>query len=270
MKATIDISNIVAQLEAVRSAVHPHEFSGFGFVEPGTDANGETNFMISKWFLLDVGSAVLTTISIPDQIRLKDHPDIKFMRCWIHAHPVGNGNPGPHCWSGTDENAIATSPMGTVPALMDWMISIVRTPGGWVGRFDNPGKNTYHLEVVPSFRNDILTARDLVRAYNGQRYERAEAFGLLEPVDAISAEDYVQQSFLGSAEDTAEFYEDMTQFGDPDDNYWAKEKERIHGRQSHTKVSRLVRSEQPERKDYREWWAGFLDDDGASKDGSNS
>ena len=149
MKAIIDISEIAAELEAVRTAVYPHEFSGFGVVEPGDTINGEPSFKVSEWFLLDVGSSVLTTISIEDQLRLSAHPDIKFMRCWIHAHPVGNGVPGPRNWSGTDNRAIAWSPMGTVPELMDWMIAIVRTPNGWVGRFDQPEKEiTHHLSYL--------------------------------------------------------------------------------------------------------------------------
>lgn len=154
MDANIDISPIAAELEATVTAVHPLEFSGFGFVEPGGDV-GKTNFKVYDWILFNIGSTTLTTIPIKDQIRLKYHPDRKFMRVWIHRHPLGNGIPGPQCWSSTDENAIAKSPMGTVPELMPWMLSVVRTPKGWVGRFDIPGKQTHHLEVVPSMHNHI-------------------------------------------------------------------------------------------------------------------
>lgn len=270
MQAIIDISAIAAELEAVRTAVHPHEFSGFGIVEPGTDKNGETSFKISEWFLLDVGSSVLTTISIQDQLRLKEHPDRKFMRAWIHAHPVGNGTPGGHCWSGTDNNAIAKSPMGTVPELMDWMISVVRTPGGWVGRFDVPGQETHHLEVEPSFRSTICAAKDLVEAYNRERYEFdqdfdreiAPLFGFLRPIDQ---EGMVQQSFVQTEID---FNEKMAQFGspDPDDNYWLQNSRRLHG--THREVPGTVRSERAEGEDYREWWSGFLDDVDTGEDGS--
>lgn len=270
MEAIIDISEIAAELEAVRTAVHPHEFSGFGIVEPGLDSNGKTSFVIKKWFLLDVGSSVLTTISIQDQLRLKEYPDIKFMRCWIHAHPVGDGVPGPHCWSGTDDNAIENSPMGTVPELMDWMIAIVRTPGGWVGRFDLPGKETHHLNVAPSFRSIIFAAKDLVQAYNEQRYadvterEAPPLFGFLRPIEEGIM---VQQSFE-FVESEIDFNEKMAQFGhpDPDKNYWLKNKERLNA--THREVPGIIRPERVEGKDYGKWWSGFLDDVDTGEDGS--
>jgi hypothetical protein len=67
--------------------------------------------------------------------------------------------PGPHCWSGTDENTIRYTPLGGIPELVKWSISIVRTPGGWVGRLDDHiNDETVHMPVHPELPEDFIGA----------------------------------------------------------------------------------------------------------------
>lgn len=246
MDAIIDISPIAAELEATRTAVFPHEFSGFGIVEPGKTPDGKTSFMVSKWFLLDVGSSVLTTISIEDQLHLKDYPDVKFMRCWIHAHPIGNGIPGPHNWSATDNNAITKSPMGTVPALMPWMIAVVRTPQGWVGRFDVPGKQTDHLEVKPSFYGTVKAATYLRELYDKALGNTAKT--IFPPLSRIPRN--ARQETLG-----------FMQYYDDDDPYY-DDKEEFYdgGREFSNEEFGTIRPAKDKSKNSGGWWDRFLDD----------
>jgi hypothetical protein len=52
-----------------------------------------------------------------------------------------------------DENTARNEPLGTSPEFLDWSISMVRTPRGWVGRYDTYGVTgkTVHVEVTPSY-----------------------------------------------------------------------------------------------------------------------
>lgn len=138
----IDISPIYAYLAACVEASWSKEFSGYGYARKvGPD------WEVYDFRLMDIGSEVFTQFSIP--FEELQRPDAANMKVWIHRHPLGNGIPGPCNWSGTDNRSIAISPLGTSPKLMQWSISIVLTPGGWVGRIDNhlTGK-TKHLEVI--------------------------------------------------------------------------------------------------------------------------
>jgi hypothetical protein len=66
-------------------------------------------------------------------------------------HSLGNGIPGPQNWSARDELTIQTEPLGAPPEAVNWSVSIVLTPGGFVGRIDNYVKGiTQHLEVEPN------------------------------------------------------------------------------------------------------------------------
>lgn len=127
-------------------ALHTHqEFSGFGFVE-----REDKNFRIYDAVILDVGSSVFTQLDPEKFLPLFDRPDADKMKCWIHRHPCGSGVPGPHNWSGTDNDTIEKLPLGGLPELVKWSLSVVLTPGGWVGRVDNHlTKKTQHLEVAP-------------------------------------------------------------------------------------------------------------------------
>lgn len=66
---------------------------------------------------------------------------------------MGNGIPGQHNWSGTDESTIQLAPLGGVPEMVKWSVSMVLTLGGWVGRIDNHiSHKTQHLDVSPNIQ----------------------------------------------------------------------------------------------------------------------
>lgn len=125
------------------------EFSGFGFV----DVEGET-IKVYDVVILDIGSEVFTDIKVEKMLELMVRPDAKKMKLWFHRHPVGNGVPGPHNWSGTDNATIKEGPLGGLPDLVKWSCSAVLTPHGWVGRIDNHLKDTTaHIEVFPQSKD---------------------------------------------------------------------------------------------------------------------
>jgi hypothetical protein len=141
---------VFAKLEAARVAVGHREVSGLGFVHV-IKQEEETCFEVYDVVLLDVGSSVFTEIPAERILPLLDRPDAPHMKLWWHAHPLGNDQPGTHNWSSTDNRTATTTPLGGVPELVKWSISIVRTPQTWVGRFDRyqDGKtDTRHIPVV--------------------------------------------------------------------------------------------------------------------------
>lgn len=119
----------------------------------GTMKYEKGKFLVQEVFLCAGGSEVFTQIE-PEHIMevVKQGIDPSLIKLWWHRHPVGNGLPGPHCWSGTDQNTIVTAPLGSSPALVEWSVSIVRTPYGWVGRMDDYRKeHTLHCKVSQIF-----------------------------------------------------------------------------------------------------------------------
>lgn len=157
-------SELVIELDpalALRLTTYAHttglEFSGLGFC----DRHGNTIY-VYDFALLDVGSAVYTEIPPEKLLSLAQRPDVANMKVWIHRHPIGDGIPGPRNWSGTDENTIRKEPLGSVPELVGWSVSIVITPNGWVGRIDNyiNGK-TRHLRVLPDLKTYALELASL-------------------------------------------------------------------------------------------------------------
>jgi hypothetical protein len=109
--------------------------SGFGFVKV-VKQDGETIFEVYDTVLLDVGSSAFTEIPAERILPLLDRSDAPKMKLWWHVHPLGNNQPGAHNWSSTDNHTATTTPLGGVPELVKWSISMVRTPQTWVGRFD--------------------------------------------------------------------------------------------------------------------------------------
>lgn len=85
-------------------------------------------------------------------------------------HPLGNGNPGPHNWSGTDEKTCTEEPLGSPAALTNWAAAIVITPKGWVGRIDSfkNGHKTLHLPVFPNLQDYYSEIAALRPAFNYQ------------------------------------------------------------------------------------------------------
>lgn len=152
---------IMMELEAIGAQTRGQEFSGFGYGEMVGDV-----FRVDDYILLHVGSETLTDIDTRQIYELIQRPDEKRRRLWFHRHPVGNGVPGPHNWSGMDENTIQTNPLGGIPEMVKWSCSMVRTPLGWVGRADNHiTKQTRHVEVEPQAPVKILQqASDLLYA----------------------------------------------------------------------------------------------------------
>lgn len=122
-----------------------NEFSGFGFVN-----RVEGGFFIYDAVILNVGTYGYTQINPEELMPLLDRSDAGKLKCWLHRHPCGNGIPGPQNWSGRDEKTIQEEPMGGIPDLVKWSLSVVLTPDGWVGRVDNhQTKKTKHLAVAP-------------------------------------------------------------------------------------------------------------------------
>lgn len=141
------------------AAITRDEYSGFGFCE-----RKEGDIYVYDFVLLDVGDPGYTEIEPARVLPLLQREDRKNMKVWLHRHPLGSGIPGPHNWSGRDERTIRLEPLGSTPEAVNWSVSIVLTPGGFVGRIDNylNGK-TQHLEVEPNTRNLVEEVRELVR-----------------------------------------------------------------------------------------------------------
>jgi hypothetical protein len=137
---------VAITLETTTTQSRGHEFSGFGFAE----IQDGTTLYVYDVVILHVGSEVYTEINPEKIFELTKREDAANMRVWFHRHPMGNGVPGWHNWSGTDNATIKETPLGGIPELVGWSASIVRTLGGWVGRIDNhkTGK-TVHVEVHP-------------------------------------------------------------------------------------------------------------------------
>jgi hypothetical protein len=140
----------MARLMTVATLTSPQEFSGLGFCE----MEGDT-IRVYDYVLLDIGTSVFTEIPVSELLKLTQRPDYSKMKAWIHFHPLGNGVPGKHNWSGTDEATIQQTPLGGLPEMVKWSVSLVLTPGGWVGRIDNYlTHKTLHLEVFPSLKSE--------------------------------------------------------------------------------------------------------------------
>lgn len=148
MKVVIP-DNILLHLESWIASAHGREVSGVGIMDIDQEKG---TFSIQKVWLLAAGSSAYTEIPgatmaklvsegiTPDQIKL-----------WWHRHPVGNGSPGPHNWSSTDDHTAMREPFGISPDMVGWMVSIVRTPLGWVARYDNHKRMyTVHMPVTTS------------------------------------------------------------------------------------------------------------------------
>jgi len=147
MKIVIE-TEIYAELMTFAHAAGSQEFSGVGWVKIEKDIA-----RIYDVRVLAAGNGAFTEIKPERLLAARGLHDVDDMRVWFHRHPMGDGVPGGHNWSGTDDDTIKNSPLGGIPQLMGWSISIVLTPNGWVGRIDNyhTGK-TKHLWVEPGYQ----------------------------------------------------------------------------------------------------------------------
>lgn len=128
------------------------EFSGLGFIKE--EKGGLCIYDIK---ILHVGSEGYTEIDPKKILPLTEREDRQNMRVWFHRHPIGDGIPGAHNWSGLDETTIQQTPLGGIPEIIGWSVSIVRTPLGWVGRLDDHTKRTtVHVPVYPLLPHNYI------------------------------------------------------------------------------------------------------------------
>lgn|GEM_PF-1919900 len=150
-------TEVLLKLESWCTTAGNKEVSGLGTVR-----YEQGNIVVEAVWLLDAGTEGLTDIP-PERIAALNAQgvDITKLKLWWHRHPVGNGLPGPHNWSGIDEGTIVNTPLGSSPELVKWSVSIVRTPYGWVGRVDHYTKErTVHCEVQQPF---TATEHEVIR-----------------------------------------------------------------------------------------------------------
>lgn len=138
-------SKIALRLETAVTETRGLEFSGLGFIK-----QEKGGLCIYDAVVLNVGSEGYTEIDPKKIMPLLDREDAKNIKCWFHRHPIGNGIPGKNNWSAMDEATIQEAPLGGIPQIVGWSVSIVRTPRGWVGRVDNHiERTTVHVPVYP-------------------------------------------------------------------------------------------------------------------------
>jgi hypothetical protein len=207
MKIVVDVA-VMLRLMTI-DGLYPREFSGFGFCEK----EGDT-IRIYDFVLLDVGSEVFTEIPTEKIIGLMGRPDVGKMKVWVHAHPLGDGNPGQHNWSGTDENTIQHTPLGGIPELVKWSVSMVLTPRGWVGRIDNyVSQKTLHLPVEPQ----AAEAYDMLgQVLSTKRVEvRPDPFVIFSPRSMTSLDDFddIEDRWNEEDEELDMAYEAMDECG---------------------------------------------------------
>ncbi len=145
---------VSAKLSLMEDASRGNEFSGFGF----GDRSG-CEFVIYDVVLMDIGTYAYTEFAPEKILKLMDRSDHDKMKVFFHRHPLGNGIPGSHNWSGIDERTIIETPLGGIPELIEWSVSIVKTPKGWVGRIDNYlSKKTIHMPVKFDGMQEVYAA----------------------------------------------------------------------------------------------------------------
>jgi hypothetical protein len=178
------------------------EFSGLGLIEK------EGNLLhVVDVDLLGVGNGVYTEFGFDRQRQLPLDPRRKL---WFHRHPVGNGVPGPHNWSGRDNQTAEREPLGGIPQLVQWSCSIVLTPKGWVGRIDFylPTLRTFHCSVEPN-----LPSEEVINEASAMINEDLRMYvdDLLREFDAQQHRTYVHQQYSDRDFDVFDYEE-------PEDN----------------------------------------------------
>jgi len=161
---------LLIHLETWISSAGGREVSGVATMNVNAEAK---TFTMSKCWLMAAGSVAYTEIPaerMQNLIKEGVRPDQ--IKVWWHRHPVGNGIPGGHNWSGRDNQTIRDEPFGIEPEMVGWLLSIVRTPRGWVARYDNHlRKETTHMPVTTRISPKAHEA-----AYKLiERHEQAEA-----------------------------------------------------------------------------------------------
>jgi len=173
---------VAAKLFMMDQASKGNEYSGFGFVDIV-----KGNLMVYDVVLMDLGTYGWTEFSPKKILALMDRLDNNKMKLWFHRHPVGNGIPGDHNWSGTDTNTARNEPLGSLPELVKWSASIVKTPLGWVGRIDNCIlKKTIHVDVVFAELQDVQKDIEEINKEKAAALKKANAALVPAPVIKIA------------------------------------------------------------------------------------
>ena len=145
--------SLLIHLETWISSAGGREVSGVATMN--ADAEAKT-FTMTKCWLMAAGSVAYTEIPgerMANLIKEGVRPDQ--IKVWWHRHPVGNGVPGGHNWSGRDNQTIRDEPFGIEPEMVGWLLSIVRTPRGWVARYDSHlRKETTHMKVTTKISSE--------------------------------------------------------------------------------------------------------------------
>jgi hypothetical protein len=143
------------------SVVTNLEFSGLADV-----LRKDGDLFVFNHHVLDVGTFGFTDFTPEMMLTL---PRSENRRCWLHRHPIT-------CWSGTDVHTMTRTPCGGLPELIQWAVSIVWTPKGWLGRLDTfvPQPRHFDLEVVSQFDQQDLYARAVVFARENNLSEEAD------------------------------------------------------------------------------------------------
>jgi len=175
-------------LEALIGQLGEQEFSGVGFCEI---IDGD--FYCYEILLLDVGTKGYTEISSELLMEtLENRQDKNNARLWFHRHPIEG-------WSTTDLNTIMTGPLGGIPEIVKWSVSIVRTPSKWIGRVDNHlAKSHVVVEVEPNINPKLMAHTDeLLTEYKHFTEKAMRADEMAYMVD-IPRRPYYQSSFVSS------------------------------------------------------------------------
>lgn len=184
MKITVAPA-VMADLETITAATRGLEFSGMGYVERRGNELHVYDFALGH-----VGSEGFTRLSTEFMLAQLERPDRSKMKAWIHRHPVGDGIPGPHCWSSVDEATIALAPLGGIPEMVGWSISLVRTPHGWVGRLDrHTTGETMHLEVEPNGYDLIQQVRRMKPEASPGTWQHIRKLWCDDPGDDLDTDD---------------------------------------------------------------------------------
>lgn len=151
---------VALKLETAKAQSKGLEVSGLGFI-----VRHESGLYVYDVEIFDIGSFAYTEFAAEKILPLLERTDARNLKLWWHIHPMGNGIPGPHNWSGTDEFTATKEPLGSIPELVGWSAAIVRTPNGWVGRIDNHKTHkTAHVPVIGQ-AEDVLAIMTKLHAW---------------------------------------------------------------------------------------------------------
>ncbi len=204
------------------------EVSGFGWVR----IEGE-EFVVYDACLMDVGSQAYTEIKSQKMLPLMTRPDAGRLKLWWHVHPIGSGVPGSHNWSGTDENTARNEPLGSTPDWVMWALAIVRTPHGWVGRYDTfgPKGTTVHLEVTPNFAQGADQELAAIYAEKGQQpWSGLRVVGPERATGMASDGAEWDDLFYLTPEEVEEFNEDIALDDDEFSEKWVQDADGFYHR----------------------------------------